>query len=112
MIIVNLSDTPNPDKESLSRKDPVSIELTATDISASNYSSSMQKHIILNNFKNGIVVEMDRYKDVHSGELPDIPQGFNIPEVLGTIYYTPIYAEKLNYSSWLATINRNFSELT
>lgn len=112
MIVVDLSQYPNPDRESLIRKDPVSIELTATDISASNYSSSMEKHIILNNYKNGIVVEMDRYKDVHSGQLSSIPQGFTVPKVLGTIYYTPIYKEKLNYNSWLATINRNFSELT
>lgn len=112
MIVVDLGDIKNPDSESISRKQLINIELNATDISASNYSSSNSQHVMMNYTSNGIVIEVDRYKDSHSETAPSIPDGFIQPKTLGTIYYTPIYTEKLNYDTWLRTINRNFSELT
>ena len=44
------------------------------------------------------MVELDRY----SGEgYNKLPEGFEKPTTNGTIYYTPLYAEKINYNTWL-----------
>lgn len=111
MKIVDFSAYQNPDSGSLALKRQPSIELSSADISASAYTSSMDKIIQLNYYKNGIVIDIDRYKDVHSGTTADIPEGFEIPHVAGTIYYTPLYTEKINYETWVNTVNRNFQEL-
>lgn len=113
MKIVDFNPTVNPDSASIAKKTPADIQLSTIDISGSGYTASMDptlttKEIKLNYYGNGIVLELDRY----TGEgAVNIPEGFTKPKVTGTIYYTPIYSEKLNYQTWLNTINRNFQEL-
>lgn len=113
MIVIDLSDLENPDGSNLANKTPADIQLNIADISASSYTGSADEHsnekfIKLNYYKNGITIQIDQY--IGEG-LIEIPEGFDVPVVNGTMYYTPLYTEKLNYDTWLTTINRNFQEL-
>lgn len=80
----------NPDSESIANKSDIDISISLFDVSASGYFGKIQT-----NYSNTI-------------------QTVNIPEenyVNSSSYYTPLYKEKLNYSTWLATVNKNFEEL-
>jgi len=86
-----LLDIPNPDSESISRKDQIDISVSLFDVSASGYYGKIQT--------NYSVTE----------------QVVTIPEpslLVSSSYYTPMYKEKLNYNVWLNRINKNFEELT
>lgn len=109
MIVINLSDKTNPDKNSISAKRPSNVELSAADITSSNFTPmSSSQFIKLNYANNGVTIQIDRYAGEGFDGLPD---GFSIPKTLGTIYYTPLYTEKIDYKTWLNTVNKNFSEL-
>jgi hypothetical protein len=85
-----LLDIPNPDSESISRKDQIDISLSLFDVSASGHYGQIQTNYSVTS------------------------QTITIPEVnllVSSSYYTPIYKEKLNYNVWLTRINKNFEEL-
>lgn len=85
--VLNIS---NPDVEAISKKEQIDISVSLFDVSASGHSGS-----IVTDYAN-------------------ISQTVILPEPnlsSGSVYYTPIYKEKLNYNVWLTTINKNFEEL-
>lgn len=80
----------NPDSESIASKTQINISISLFDISASGNFGKIQT-----NYSDAI-------------------QTVSIPErnyINSSSYYTPLYTEKLNYSTWLTTINKNFEEL-
>lgn len=80
----------NPDSESIVTKRQIDISLSEFDVSASGHSGS-----ILTNYSSTVQI-------------------ITLPEenlLNRSVYYTPIYKEKLNYSAWLTKINKNFQEL-
>lgn len=80
----------NPDSESISKKEQIDMSVSLFDVSASGHDGS-----IVTDYAN-------------------ISQTVIIPEpnlVSGSVYYTPLYKEKLDYNVWLTTINKNFEEL-
>ena len=81
--------TVNPDKDGLATKSVIDISVTQSDISASNYTSS----IWLNHAKTEIQVYVSSSASVNA------------------TYYAPVYAEKINYAVWKQTINKSFQEL-
>lgn len=90
MAITFLSSSINPDSGSITNKDQIDISLSLFEVSASGHSSS-----ILTNYSATV-------------------QTVTIPEEELTnhsMYYTPIYKEKLDYNVWLTRINKNFEEL-
>lgn len=82
----------NPDIENIENKRDVDISFSVADVSA-----SLKTEVINTNY----------IGDNLSVVLP------NADEVIikGSVYYTPVYKEKLNYERWL-TSNKNFRELT
>ena len=90
MAITFLSSSTNPDSSSIAFKDQIDISLSLVDVSASGQSAS-----IYTNYS----------ATVQTVTVPE-------PDFLDrSMYYTPIYKEKLNYNVWLTTINKNFDEL-
>ena len=90
MAITFLSSSINPDSSSIAYKDQIDISLSLVDVSASGQSSS-----IYTNYS----------ATVQTVTVPE-------PNLLDrSVYYTPIYKEKLNYNVWLNRINKNFDEL-
>ncbi len=85
-----LSSSINPDSSSIAYKDQIDISLSLVDVSASGQSSS-----IYTNYS----------ATVQTVTLPE--EGL----MDRSVYYTPIYKEKLNYDVWLNRINKNFDEL-
>lgn len=81
--------TVNPDKEAIAAKRTIDISVTQSDISASNYTSS----IWLNHAKTEIQVYVSSSNSTNA------------------TYYVPVYAEKINYNVWKQTINKSFQEL-
>lgn len=80
----------NPDSESISRKSQIDISLSLFDVSASGHSGSVNT-----NYSSTVQV-------------------VTVPEeglTNKSVYYTPIYKEKLDYNVWLTRINKNFEEL-
>lgn len=82
----------NPDSASLAAKRDVDISFSLTDVSA-----SLKTQVINTNYVGDNLTIV----------LP------NEDEVIikGSVYYTPIYKEKINYEQWAARINKNFREL-
>lgn len=85
-----LLNVPNPDSESISRKEQIDISFSLFDVSSSGYFGKIQT-----NYSNTVQI-------------------VTIPEesfINSSSYYTPLYTEKLNYNTWLVRINKNFEEL-
>ena len=78
----------NPDKLAISKKDTIDISVSNFDISASNYGDT----ILLNFQNNETVVYLDNTTS-------------------GSVYYTPLYTENINYDVWKNRINKSFREL-
>lgn len=94
MAITFLSGSTNPDSSSIAYKEQIDISLTLVDVSASAQSQSVYPNINTN----------------YAGTI----QKVIVPELGLTdssLYYTPIYKEKLDYKVWLNRINKNFDEL-
>jgi hypothetical protein len=90
MPITFLSSSRNPDSASIANKEQIDISLSIAEVSASGHSGS-----IFTNYSTTI-------------QVVTIPE----PNLLDrSVYYTPIYKEKLNYNVWLNRINKNFDEL-
>lgn len=90
MAITFLSGSVNPDSGSIVNKEQIDISLSLFDVSASGQSASIDTN--------------------YSATV----QRVTIPEeglMNRSIYYTPIYKEKLDYNVWLTIINKNFEEL-
>lgn len=88
IISVNVS---NSESESISRKEQIDISLSLFEVSASGYSGAIKT-----NYTN-------------TSQIVVIPDE---TIVSGSLYYTPIYKEKIDYQTWLSRINKNFEELT
>lgn len=90
MSITFLSSSVNPDSASIANKDQIDISLSLFEVSASGQSASIQTN--------------------YSATV----QVVTLPEeglTNRSVYYTPIYKEKLDYTTWLNTVNKNFEEL-
>jgi uncharacterized phage protein gp47/JayE len=81
----------NPDSESIVNKERIDISVSLFDISASGHSGSVNTNYTTT--LQLITVPLDEATDRN-------------------LYYTPIYKEEINYSTWLTRINKNFQELT
>jgi hypothetical protein len=91
---VILLTTSNPDSASISRKAPISYTVAYSDINAIRELSASIK-----------------LSGDETFQVVTIPVVDEEP-AKGTVYYTPIYKEKINYNEWINKINRNFNELT
>lgn len=80
----------NPDSESVSRKNEIDISISLFDVSSSGHYDEIKTNYTITAQKITI---------------PD--QEYN----KDSLYYTPIYKEKLDYQTWLTRINKNFEEL-
>jgi hypothetical protein len=90
MSITFLSSSRNPDSASIANKEQIDISLSIAEVSASGHTGS-----IFTNYSTTI-------------QVVTIPE----PNLLDrSVYYTPIYKEKINYNVWLNRINKNFDEL-
>jgi len=90
MGITFLSSSTNPDSASIANKQQIDISLSLAEVTASGHSGS-----IYTNYSNTV-------------------QTVTIPEenlLDRSVYYTPIYKEKLDYNVWLRKVNKNFDEL-
>lgn len=87
------SDTRDPDYDNVVSKNTINITYSETDVSSSGYSGS----VLPNYTKTGIFVVVPR----------EITQ-----DVSGSVYYTPLYQDEINYDTWKTRINKNFQELT
>ena len=94
MGITFLSSSTNPDSLNITFKDQIDISLSLIDVTASAQSQSVYPNINTN----------------YAGTI----QKVIIPEpglMDNSLYYTPIYKEKLDYKVWLNKVNKNFDEL-
>jgi hypothetical protein len=91
MSIIFLSASTNPDSASIARKDIINMPYSSFDVSA-----SLQTEFIKTNYAENV-----QYVVVNSPG----------KKIAGSVYYTPLYTEKLDYSVWLTRINKNFEEL-
>ena len=87
--IVLVTGSRNPDTNSIVDKQQIDISVSMVDISVTVSSS------IKPNF---------------SATALDVVVGGSTLET-GSVYYTPIYKEELDYDTWLTRINKNFQEL-
>lgn len=78
----------NPDKNAIVQKNTIDISVSGFDISSSNYTSS----VVLNGRQSEVVIYLD---STYSG----------------SVYYVPLYTEKINYDVWKNKINKSFNEL-
>jgi hypothetical protein len=83
----------NPDVPSIKTKSTIDISFTEVDATASGYSASIKT-----NYDGAAQI-------VVAGGDPTVGER-------GTIYYTPLYVEKINYDVWKTRINKTFEELT
>lgn len=90
MVIYFLSSSVNPDSASIVNKEQIDISLSLFDVSASGQSSSIRT-----NYSATVQIVASPEEGVSNSSM----------------YYTPIYKEKLDYSVWLTEINKNFEEL-
>jgi hypothetical protein len=89
---LNLSNTVvNPDLVPIQQRSRIDINISEFDLSASGYSEAVK----LNYEKKEIVI-------VDSLD-PNL--------VTGSLYYTPLYTEKIDYNVWKTEINKSFQEL-
>lgn len=92
----------NPDSGSIVNKDTINISFTLTDVTASSANSgSLNGMSYTSSIQTNYTV---------TGQTVVIPRD---PDNLGDgyVYYTPIYAEKLNYQVWQQRVNKTFQEL-
>lgn len=82
----------NPDTAPIQQRSRIDISLSNFDISASSYIEAVKL-----NYNETEVVVMDSLD-------PD-------SVVTGSLYYTPLYTEKINYNQWVTEINKSFREL-
>ena len=94
-ISVDLSTTENPDLSAIRSKGIIDITLAEFDVSASLSSGSLSLDSVMLNHSNQKIVIIDD-NDSASG---------------GDVYFTPIYAEKINYSQWKLQVDKTFKEL-
>ena len=92
MTIIQVSGI-NPDSASISKKEIINLSYSQVDVSQSNAIEKIKPSF--------------RY-DGHIVVIPELEEN----KVQGYLYYTHIYKEKLNYSTWVTRINRTFTELT
>jgi hypothetical protein len=85
-----LSSSVSPDSGSIVNKEQIDISLSLFDVSASGQSAS---------------IHTNYSATVQTVTLPE--EGL----MDRSVYYTPIYKEKLDYNVWLTRINKNFEEL-
>ena len=90
MAINFLSGSTNPDSGSIVNKEQIDISLSLFDVSASGHSASI--HTNYSATVQTVTIPEENLKD-------------------RSVYYTPIYKEKLDYNVWLTKINKNFEEL-
>lgn len=98
---ITLPNIINPDAEIVLQKEPIDIAISTFDITSSaeaSVSASGKDYTQLTKLSNdgtaiSIIVEDNNSTDV------------------GTIYYTPLYSEKINYQTWQSRVNKNFLEL-
>jgi hypothetical protein len=102
--IVYFTDRENPDKHAIEHKEPISIAISQFDISASLHTTEyLLTQARLSDSEQRILIT--------SGEF--VPNSITMDEVSGSmgIYYTPVYAERINYEVWKNSINKTFQEL-
>lgn len=85
----------NPDSISISSKNTIDISVSMSDISASLFSGSLSISQIKTNATNQKLVLV-----VGDTESP-----------IGSVYYTPMYTEKINYEAWKIRSDKTFKEL-
>ena len=98
MTSINLSSITNPDKVAIEKKLEINIGVSSFDITASLTGSPAYSAVELNSSQQRMVLVSD------AGAAEDEP-----PTTV--IYYTPVYNERISYSEWKRTINKNFEEL-
>lgn len=79
----------NPDKQAIQSKQIVDVSISIFDVSSSGYSNAMS----LNYQNTEAVVYLDS------------------TTTTGSLYYTPVYNENLNYEVWKQRVNKSFNEL-
>lgn len=87
----------NPDKVAIESKKVIDLALTDEDVTASLSSSAPVPNPPIK------VEFVSNYITVH----PTVSGSADRAE----LYFTPIYAEKLNYTQWKSVVNKNFTEL-
>lgn len=87
---ITVLDLTNPDSESISRKEQIDISISLFDVSASGYYNQIQTNYIKT--EQTLIIPDSEYTEK-------------------SLYYTPLYTEKLNYDRWLLRVNKNFREL-
>jgi hypothetical protein len=87
--LIFLSSSVNPDSSSIASKLSIDLSISLSDISESG------------NFDN---IQLSYIGDEQRVVIPE-------PDASPSLYYTPIYKEKINYDVWITTINKNFQEL-
>lgn len=88
--IIFLSGSANPDSVSIANKEQVDISVSLTDIRITDNESTIRTN--------------------YSATMLEVIVGSDATEH-GSVYYTPLYTEKLNYNEWLSIVNKNFQEL-
>ena len=83
----------NPDKSSINSKDTIDISVSNFDISASGYIDVVS----LNFQQTETTIFIENFEQLNA--------------VTGSLYYTPVYVEKINYDTWKRRINKSFTEL-
>lgn len=83
----------NPDTTAILSKNVIDISISNFDISASGYTD---------------VVKLNFQETETAVYIENLEQ---TTAVTGSLYYTPIYAEKINYQIWKNRINKSFTEL-
>jgi hypothetical protein len=89
MTVIFLSGSTNPDSGSIVNKEQIDISLSSFDVSASEQSNVVQTN--------------------YSFTVQSVFVDTNVKD--GSVYYTPIYKENIDYEEWLKRIDRNFQEL-
>jgi hypothetical protein len=102
MASILLSNESNPDVSTTQYKLPVDIMFNSADITASAQASVSASGQDYTQF----------IKVSNDGETINVVVGDPTVNDTGTIYYTPLYSEKINYQEWQSKINKNFLELS
>lgn len=93
--IIDVSDRENPDLSNIEDKRTIDISVSQFDIDAGLSEGDIPpEQIRLNYTGQGIVLLDDKQN-----------------ETSGDIYYTSVYAEKLDYAVWKQRVNKQFFEL-
>lgn len=83
----------NPDISAVKSKNVIDIAISDFDISASSYSDAVN----LNYQGTETTIFIENFEQLNA--------------VTGSLYYTPVYVEKINYDTWKRKINKSFTEL-